>query len=288
MENRIEKKSSRTAQIMCFIRAASFYEEEPCLKTNDYIAPQLLPKKIRPIAKIRMLRKAFMRFTPPGAYEYVIARTRFIDRVVEDSVKSDITQIVLLGAGFDSRSIRFHRPGSGIRFFELDAPITQASKVTGLQKRGIGVLRNTVYIPINFNKEDFSEKLKERGFRADKRSLFILEGITMYLEEEAIRSTLETIKSISGPRSRIVADFIYQSVLRKENTLYGEQAIYQRINKYNEAWRFGIEKGEIGPFMEGLGLKLLKIRSPGDLEEAYHFGSHRINGTHFIAIAESP
>lgn len=61
----------------------------------------------------------------------------------------------------------------------------------------------------------------------------------------------------------------------------------KRINKYNEAWRFGIEKGHIDTFMEELGLKLLKSSSAKDLEDEYHFGPHRINGTHFMTVAET-
>jgi methyltransferase (TIGR00027 family) len=273
---------------MCFMRACSFYENESCLKTNDYIAPKLLPKKILPLARIKMLRVAFMRFSPPGAYEYVIARTKFIDSIVENSLNSDVIQIVLLGAGYDSRSIRFGRSGSHIMFFELDAAITQASKIAGLGNRKISLYDNTVYIPIDFNKDDLAEKLKKNGFQTNKKSLFILEGITMYLEEAAVRGTFKTMKGLCGPHSLIVSDFIYKSVLRKENTLYGEQAIYERINKYNEAWRFGIEKGHIDTFMEELGLKLLKSSSAKELEDEYHFGPHRINGTHFITVAETP
>jgi methyltransferase (TIGR00027 family) len=289
MRKRIEHKTSMTAQIMCLLRASSFYENDPCLKTNDYIAPRLLPKGILPFARIKMLRTAFIKyFTPPGAYEYVIVRTKFIDSIVEDALEADFAQIVLLGAGFDSRAIRFYQTDSKAVFFELDAAITQARKVAQLKNRKIAPHENTVYIPIDFNKEDLTEKLKKHGFETNKKSLFILEGITMYLEEAAVRRMFAALRSLSAQHSLIVSDFIYKSVLRKENTLFGEQAIYKRINKYNEAWRFGIEEGYIDTFMKELGLRLQKSSSAKDLEEEYHFGNRRINGTHFIAVAETP
>jgi methyltransferase (TIGR00027 family) len=287
MESRITRKASRTAQIMCFLRASSFYESESCLKTDDYIAPQLLPKWIVPVAKIKALRAAFMQHSPPGAYEYVIARTRFIDSMVESALASGISQVVLLGAGYDSRSIRFHRPGTQNRFFELDAAKTQATKVAQLKKRKLSLSGNTVYIPIDFNKEDLAEKLTANGFRTDHKSLFILEGIVMYLEETAVRETFKTMKALCCPHSLIVADFIHASVLRRENALYGEQAIYERINKYNEAWRFGLAYDQVETFMTGLGLKLMQCRAAEDLETEFHFDSHRINGTHFITVAET-
>ena len=119
----------------------------------------------------------------------------------------------------------------------------------------------------------------------------------MYLEEEAIHHTFNTLREISATHSLIVFDFIYKSILRREYTFYGEKAIherygeksiYERVNKYNEAWRFGIEEGELNTFIEESGLKLLKTSTAKNLEQEYGFGTHRINGTHFIAVAEGP
>jgi methyltransferase (TIGR00027 family) len=289
MRNRIEHKISRTAEMNCAIRASSFFEDEPCLKTDDYIAPQLLPKVILLFAKSKVLRAVFTRyFAPAGVYEYVIARTRYIDAVVHDSLKANYNQIVILGAGFDSRAIRFYRPGSDTVFFELDAQITQTAKKEQLQKRKIAIPDEVVFIPIDFSRQSLATRLKEHRFKTTEKTLFILEGITMYLEEEAVHNTFTTIKSISASSSLIVFDFIYKSVLRKEYTLYGEQSLYERVNKYNEAWRFGIEEGRIKEFVEELGLKLRRSSSAEDLEREYHFGPKRINGTHCIVVAEVP
>jgi methyltransferase (TIGR00027 family) len=288
MKSRIEHKISQTAKIMCMFRAISFYEKESCLKSNDYIAPQRMPKLIKLLLNFNMTRNALKRMSPPGAYEYVVARTKYIDNIVEESLINGFNQIVIFGAGFDSRSIRFHRINQKAIFFELDALITQNAKINGQQKRGIDIPENTVYIPVDFNKENFVEKLEQNQFKRNEKTLFILEGIVMYLDEDAAIHTLTTLKSISPSHSIVLFDFIYKSVLRRENIFYGEKEIYEGVNKHNEAWRFGIEGTEISSFIEKLRLKTLKINNAKNLEQVYNFGNHRINETHCIALVEVP
>jgi methyltransferase (TIGR00027 family) len=289
MGSRVERESSKTAAMMCFIRAGSFYENEPCLKTNDHIAPRLLPKVMLPFARIKPLRRfLWKQFNISGAIEYVIARTIFIDSVVADALKAGFGQVVVLGAGFDSRALRFQRPDSNAVFFELDAPTTQSEKVRRLRRRGISVPENTVYAPIDFNKEDFATVLQKHGYDTSKKTLFILEGITMYLEEDSVRSTLKTLGSLSAPHGLVVSDFIHKSVLRGDNTLREEQLLRERVANLGEPWRFGIEQHQVGAFLDGLGLRLLKSCTARDLERELDFGSHRINGAHLIVLAEIP
>ena len=92
-EKRIESKTSRTAEFTCMIRAASFYEKRPQYKSNDYIAPILVPKFFAPVIKIGPIRTFFRnRFFPKGMYEYVIARTKFIDSVFQKALENHLTR----------------------------------------------------------------------------------------------------------------------------------------------------------------------------------------------------
>jgi O-Methyltransferase involved in polyketide biosynthesis len=109
-EKRIESKISRTAEYTCMTRAASFYEKRPQYKSNDYISPKLLPKFFTPVIKVGIFRKFFTNRFPAGMYEYVIARTKFIDSVFQNAVSSEFDQVLIFGAGFDSRGIRFADP----------------------------------------------------------------------------------------------------------------------------------------------------------------------------------
>ena len=135
-EKSIESKTSRTAEITCLIRAASFYENEQEYHSNDYIAPQLLPKFFILIIKINILKNFFInRFIPAGMYEYVIARTKYIDSIFKQAISRGIEQILIFGAGFDTRGIRLANANNKTKIFELDAPITQEAKINQLKKR---------------------------------------------------------------------------------------------------------------------------------------------------------
>ena len=291
MKRRIENKPSSTAAWTCTSRAISFMESNPMYKSNDFIAPKLLPKFLQAFFKTEMFREFFKRrFIPSGMYEYLIARTKYIDAVFESVAENGIEQILIFGAGYDSRGIRLYNQEKGFRVFELDAPETQKAKIGQLKKRGISINRNMVFISIDFNKESLRDKLIESGFDRNKKSLFVLEGLTMYLEREAVDSTFKIIDEFSASGSEIVFDYIYLSVLKRHNALYGEKEIYATVKNANEEWCFGIEKGELKLFLEAYHFSVVEDLSPEDLQNKYFSDDRRgvigkINGTHCIAYA---
>jgi methyltransferase (TIGR00027 family) len=284
---RIEHNTSRTAQYTCMSRAASYLDKRPEYRCDDHIAVKLVPGYLIPFMKIGMVR----RFSPKGIYEYVIARTRYIDSVFKDAVEKDFPQILVFGAGFDSRGIRFLGTDSKTKVFELDVPITQNRKIEHLRELGIEIHPNITFIPIDFNKESPGRKLIEYGFRKNKRSLFILEGLTMYLDPGSVDLTFRMISEFAGSGSEVVFDYIYSSVLREENLYYGEKAIRNKVRKADEGWVFGLEKGEIKKFLEKYDLDLVEDLDSKGLENRYFRDGNgniiaRINGTHCITHAK--
>ena len=289
-EKRIESKISRTPEMTCMTRAASFYEKTPQYKSNDYIAPKLLPKFFIPVIKIGVLRKFFTNKFPSGMYEYVIARTKFIDSIFQHAISNEFDQILIFGAGFDSRGIRFADLNKKTNIFELDAPVTQEAKISQLKKRRIEINPNITFISIDFNKDSLEDKLIASGFSKNKRSLFILEGLTMYLDPEATDSTFNVINQFAGTGSKVIFDYVYSSVLRGENLYYGESEVLNQVKNANEPWSFGIEKGEIESFLKDKNLKLICNLNSHDLEKKFFEDKSgnivaKINGTHCITYA---
>jgi methyltransferase (TIGR00027 family) len=123
---------------------------------------------------------------PKGIYEYVIARTRYIDAVFMDVLEQGFDQIVIFGAGFDSLAQRFSQLHKKTKIFEPDAPITQEEKVIALKEKNIMIPENLTYIPVNFIQESLAEKPTEAKFEKGRKSLFLLEGVTMYLPDGVI------------------------------------------------------------------------------------------------------
>jgi O-methyltransferase involved in polyketide biosynthesis len=90
--------------------------------------------------------------------------------------------------------------------------------------------------------------------------------------------------------SIVAFDYVYASVLRRENKFFGEKEIYETVLRAGEGWTFGIEDGAIADFLTQRGFKLITHHAPSDLEKRYltaedgmRFG--RVNGTHCIVTA---
>ena len=290
-KRRIEKKSSRTAAYTCVSRAASYNEKTPHYKSNDNIAPKLLPKFIHLLIKSKRVKNFLLKkLAPNGIYEYVIARTKFIDEIFSKAISDDFDQILLFGAGFDSRGIRLTGINDNTRIFELDIHTTINDKLKQYKKRKIDP-GEVYYVKIDFDNEKIDEKLNNSGFQSNQKTLYILEGITMYLNESTIDEDFKFIKESAGQGSNVAFDFIYQSVLDEKNLFYGEQEIYQRVKKTGEGWTFGISKNEIDNFLKQRGLELIEIMDSSELEKRYFKDENgkivgKINGTHCIVHAK--
>jgi len=197
-----------------------------------------------------------------------------------------------LGAGFDSRAIRFHNSKvNNIKVYEIDTNHTQNAKVRQLIKRRIKIPGNNIYIPVDFDKENIRTRLTDNKFSLNKMTLFILEGLTMYLSHDAIDETFKVIYDYSAPGSLVVFDYVYASVLRRELKYYGESAIYKRVKKDNEKWTFGIEEGEIESFLNSHNFSLLEHLDSNIIENKYFRNESgrfitKVNGTHCIVLAE--
>jgi len=127
----------------------------------------------------------------PPQYE-ASARMTFFDAVVERYL-TNISQFVILGAGFDTRAFRLPK-NLNVRSFEVDTPKTQAVKREIVKKAGIDT-RNVAFVAADFEKEDWLKRLVEAGFDPSKPALFLWEGVMVYLDREAVEDTLRKIAS---------------------------------------------------------------------------------------------
>jgi methyltransferase (TIGR00027 family) len=292
LKRRIESTTSRTAEMTCLCRASSALEANSHYKSDDCIAPLLLPGILKPLLHIPLARRLFSRVVAPkGIYEYVITRTKYIDAVFKQALAEQFNQILIFGAGFDTRALRFRDEMRNTLVFELDAPITQQAKIRQYQKRHLAIPSNITFIGIDFDKEALPMKLDEAGFRKQQRSLFVLEGLLMYLRPESVNATFQTIQDYAGRRSWVIFDYVYASVLRNEGIYYGETGISQTVSGAGEQWHFGIEVGEIEQFLATYDLKLISHKNAQELERLYFSDSNgkvigRVNGTHCLVTAE--
>ncbi len=169
MSRRIETQASRTAEWACISRAVSYLETRETYKSGDWVAPHLVPSYLQGLVKIGLVRSVLTGVIASrlvtGLYEYVTVRTKYIDGVFQEVLKDGFTQILILGAGFDSRAVRFPVESSHTKVFELDAPHSQRAKLEQYRRRKIAIPPNVVFVPIDFEKQTLSQRLAEAGFQ---------------------------------------------------------------------------------------------------------------------------
>jgi len=277
--------------LMCLCRAISSLEKDRCYRSDDRVALSLLPDFLRFLIHIPFVGRLLIRaLTAKGIYEYVIARTKYIDAVFRQALSDQFSQILIFGTGFDTRALRFQEEARQTKIFEMDAPPTLEAKLGQYQKRHLIIPPNVVFVPIDFDRESLPLKLDQAGFKRDVKSLFVLEGVLEYLQPQSVDQAFRTIRELAGAGSEVVFNYAYASVIRHEGMCYGEEGGMETLEKVGESWHFGIERGEIGPFLLRYGFELLDHRDARELEEIYFKDPAgkivgRVNGTHCLSRA---
>jgi len=291
MKRTKDEKASNTAGYTCFSRACATREVDERLKGPDYLAEIFLPSFAAVILNVPVFRKFFMSMiAPSGIYEYVIARTKLFDQMFLNGLENHISQIVIMGAGMDTRALRFAQKNHGTKVFELDIERTQDPKIEILKRKSVELPDELIFVPIDFNSQSLKEVLAHVGFQMGQLNLFLWEGVTMYLAPQAVDATMDFIRENSQTGSLLVFDYIYASVLRRENKYYGEEEIFNTVSGAGEGWTFGIAEGEVENFLSERGYQMKTHYASTDLEEKYFKGEDgtaikHINGTHCIVQA---
>ncbi len=289
---RIETRASRTADLTCCCRAISFYEKNFFYKSEDWIAPKLLPRNIQVLLKLPFAGRLLSHvFGPEGLYEWVIARTKYIDKIFTSISPAQFDQVLILGAGFDSRSIRFHKQLASLPVFELDAGNTQMIKNRQFRARGIHFPDNLSLVSINFELESISDKLSKSGFQPDKKTLVLMEGVLQYLKEENVRSLLTALQSLLCTGSRLICDFAHQKTFQANSNHYRQAGLIKKLDRFGESWKFKLEENQVIPFFAEFGFKVIDLQTPEKLEKHYFTNSQgkliaRINDMQSIISAE--
>jgi methyltransferase (TIGR00027 family) len=135
-----------------------------------------------------------------GFVRFLEVRTRFFDNAVVHAIDEDMRQIVILGAGYDGRALRFRTPG--VRFFEVDHPATQRDKRARLDEIGAST-EGITFVAADFTEPGLDGALDAAGYDRDARALFTCEGVLRYLPEESFRALLRTTAKVAAAGSEL-------------------------------------------------------------------------------------
>jgi methyltransferase (TIGR00027 family) len=265
------RQTSITAQGIALIRALEY--ERPAAERicNDPLARQLIDPMFYCLGK---LAAGYAERRGPGVIGFLTARCRYMDDCLTEGIADGIGQLVILGAGLDSRAYRFGDLKGRVRVFEADHPATQKHKIGKLKRILGGLPDHVTYLPIDFNTENLSA-LFSAGYDPAKTTLFLWEGVTQYLTAQAVDETLDFVLHNSAPGSSIVFDYLYASALSSKEKR-SEIKRMERVRRFSgEGLAFGIEEGTIGDFLRSRGFERFVDMTARDLHEKYFTGSNK-------------
>ena len=282
-----QNQSSVTAMGIAIARAVE--SEKPA---NERICYDPYARQFVPAWIFRLLgffiKSGYAELRGPGVNGFLVARERYIDDVLQNFLNEGLQQLVILGAGYDSRPYRFDLQG-GVKTFEVDHPVTQADKLAKVQRIFGKIPEHIIYVPVDFNTQALSERLLSSGYAPGLLSLFIWQGVTMYLTPAAVDTTLAFVVDSAAPSSAIVFDYVYQAVLDGTQ----KQSEISNMRRYRfmtgEGLTFGIPEGTVREFLQVRGFKQAKDITTGELKAVYFYGKNagrKVTGGYGIVIGK--
>lgn len=212
---------------------------------------------------------------------YMQVRTRVIDDVLRAFVQNGTTQVVILGAGYDCRAARFADELDRCRVFEVDHPRTQARKREVLDREGVAQ-HHITYATWDFESRPVSElptALAALGHDPALPTLTIWEGVTMYLTEPAIESSVAAIRALSGARSQLCFTYFDRARIDRPDGL--RRIVAKFVAAGGEPFRFGWVPSQLPDWLRARGFDLLWDRTVKQL------GNELLPAPHSRLVRES-
>ncbi len=268
------EKPSQTAATTALVRAVAHKEFRNQKWGPDFIAECFLSfptKFFIQSSIIRALGKAKGNKNSPGSYEYLIARTIFFDELFSQALKESIPQVVILGAGYDSRGLRFEHLIDTTKIIELDTTATQSRKIKFLKKNKIRIPDFLRFSTIDFNNQSLENALTSAGYQKEQRTLFVWEGVSMYLEAQAVKDTLIFIKQCSPSDSLLVFDYVLYISKKDIHKYHGAEEMLVKMEKVykNEPFKFLIKEKNITSFLSECGHRMIRHLNQDQIERNY-------------------
>lgn len=255
-------------------RVIELYVPEDKRLFDDPYALKLLPFRWQLIFRLvylpglRSLVLSLRERRMPGTLGAILCRTRYIDDVLKRSLQEGIDQLVILGAGFDSRAYRINGL-SQVRVFEVDLPGTRELKQTRLEKVLGAVPENVTLIGMNFERQNLDEVLSAADFQKGKRTLFIWEGVTQYITAEAVDHTLEFVSCVSGVGSAIVFTYVRQGIIDGSDRPEWFGTLLSFASRVGSPMIFGLDQAEVAHYLSERGLALIEDVGAAGYQELY-------------------
>ncbi|MBD2459868.1 SAM-dependent methyltransferase [Oscillatoria sp. FACHB-1407] len=192
---------SYTALIMAAKRAIE--STRPDRLFDDPFAAQLAGEEVDILIQQWASMGKELEFAKIAYTRYVAVRTRFFDEFVL-SASAEAQQLVILGAGMDTRAFRLPW-ATEMQIYEVDRPEIMTYKESILKDAPLSCQRQSIALDLT---DDWVDALCCQGYQCDRPSIWLLEGLLMYLPEATVHPLLQTIAALTTPGSRLGVDLI--------------------------------------------------------------------------------
>ncbi len=212
----------------------------------------------------------FIKFYRVSSYYTHNACTKHIDGILTTAVGKGLRQVVIIGAGLDSRPYRFHLSMPEVRFFEVDLPATVERK-QALVRTVIGTPPSTVnYVALDYRQGAIESALNESGYDPAVKTVFICETVTRYIDASAVDRILRFVTDNAAAGSELVFDYIFEDIANGDFSKM-PWARFQavRVSGYGYPWKFGIAPSKAAHFVSSRGFDVISDLDAGQLAQRY-------------------
>ncbi|MBS1564423.1 MAG: SAM-dependent methyltransferase [Bacteroidetes bacterium] len=282
--------ASRTAQYMALFRALETRQRAGRRLFSDPLAIHFLDRGLQCVARlsvfppVRRLAEQIIQRRIPGALASGVARTRYIDDLLKECIAGGCRQLIILGAGFDTRSLRLPFLAA-VPVIEIDHPDTSGAKTAVIKKRLGALPVNTRYLQIDFNTQSLEELLVREQMDFSLPTVIVWEGVTNYLDAAAMDSMFLLLGRFAGG-SAVIFTYVEKKVLNEPAAYYGGEKLLRDLNAIEERWTFGFDSRELPAYLEGFGFRPEADKGAADYRREYMPGRERLfRGYEFYRVA---
>lgn len=264
------QRVSNTALGAATCRLIEQYQPEKTRLFHDPLVKDLVGAPIRAMMRLKSMRNLAiqqMDALTPGIYGVQISRTRFIDDAVREALSQGIEQVVILGAGLDTRPYRLDGMERA-RVFEVDLPSVQEIKKKRLQKHFGRLPERVTFLPIDFDTQSLETIFAGTTFDPAGPAIFVWEGVTQYLSEEAARRTLAFVGA-SAPGSILVFTYVLKSFIERRSDIPGTDKMMDMVAKRGAPWLFGLEPSGVASYLSPFHFRLIADVGNTDYQASY-------------------
>lgn len=246
------------------------YQPEETRLFDDPVVNGLVGGLVRVLMRFGIMRSFTIRQmdgVAKGIFGVQVCRTRYIDDAVQAALSQGIGQLVILGAGFDTRPYRLPAMAH-VKVFEVDLPAVQREKRKKLQDLLGRLPENVTFIPIDFDVQTLDAAFAGTGFDPSRPAAFIWEGVTQYLSEQAVHQTLAFVGE-SAPGSIILFTYVLKSIVERRSDIPDADRMMDTVAKNGAPWVFGLEPSALQAFLTPFHLSLVADVGNADYQEKY-------------------